>query len=151
MRARALLGVLAVVLGGVACSAPGPAKLDTRSDACSWCRMAVSDQRFAAQLVAPADDPRFFDDIGCLASYLRAKRDLPKGARVYVADHRTQAWVEAGAAVYSKVETIETPMGSHLVAYADAASRRADSEATGGVSLSTVDVFGRSLPAGRTK
>ena len=146
MRALAFVGVLAAV----ACSAPGPAALDTRSDACAWCRMAVSDQRFAAQLVAPAEDPRFFDDVGCLANYLRAKQGLPKGAHAYVADHRTQAWVEAGAAVYSKLETIETPMGSHLVAHADAASRRADAEASGGLALSPAEVFGRSSPSGGT-
>lgn len=125
-----------------ACSAPGPAALDTRSDACSWCRMAVSDPHFAAQLVTPADEARFFDDIGCLASYLRAKRDLPRGATAYVADHRTQAWVEAAAAVYTRVDSLETPMGSHLVAHSDAGSRGADPAAKGGTPLSATDVFG---------
>jgi copper chaperone NosL len=134
-----------------ACSAPGPAALDTRSDACAWCRMAVSDQRFAAQLVAPADDPRFFDDVGCLAGYLRAKRDLPKGVIAYVADHRTLAWVEAGAAVYTKLDSLETPMGSHLVAHADAGSRRADPVAKGGTPLSPADVFGASGPPARAR
>ena len=142
MRTLALVGVLAMA----ACSAPGPAALDTRSDACSWCRMAVSDPRFAAQLVAPADEARFFDDVGCLASYLRAKRDLPKGVIAYVADHRTQAWVEAATAVYTKVESIETPMASHLVAHVDAGSRDADSGARGGIRLSLADVFGPSGP-----
>jgi copper chaperone NosL len=104
--------------------------------------MAVSDVRFAAQLVVPGDDARFFDDIGCLADYLRAKRDLPKGSLAYVADHRTKAWVEAGAAAYTKVSGLDTPMSSHLVAHADAASRDVDSVARGGVRLSSADVFG---------
>jgi copper chaperone NosL len=104
--------------------------------------MAVSDGRFAAQLVVPGDDPRFFDDIGCLADYLRAKRDLPNGSLAYVADHRTKAWVEAGAAVYTRVKALDTPMGSHLVAHVDAASRDADSDARGGAPLPSADVFG---------
>jgi copper chaperone NosL len=88
--------------------------------------MAVSDRRFAAQLLAPGDDPRFFDDVGCLASFVRSKRDLPAGWRAYVSDHRTQQWVAADAAVYTRVPALETPMGSHLVAHADEGSRRAD-------------------------
>jgi copper chaperone NosL len=133
-----------------ACAAPGPAPLDTRSESCSFCRMAVSDPRFAAQLVAPSEEPRFFDDVGCLASYLRAKRELPKGARAYVADHRHQAWIDAATAVYARVETLETPMGSHIVAHADAASRAEDAEAKDGKPLTAADVFGPSGPPGRT-
>ncbi len=106
--------------------------------------MAASDGRFAAQLVVPGDDPRFFDDIGCLARYLQAKKELPKDSLAYVADHRTKAWVEAGAAVYTRVEALETPMGSHLVAHVDTASRDADPEARGGEPKSAVDVFGPS-------
>jgi len=113
--------------------------------------MAVSDRRFAAQLVAPSEDPRFFDDIGCLANYLRSKHDLPSGARAYVTDHLTHAWVEAGAAVYTRVEGLETPMGSHLLAHADAALRARDAEAKGGQPLSATEVFGPGLPFGRGK
>jgi copper chaperone NosL len=145
MRAAVLLPALLAV---AACSAPGPAPLDTRSESCSWCRMAVSDPRFAAQLVAPSEEPRFFDDIGCLAGYLQSRRGLPKGARAYVADHRHQAWIDAGAAVYSRVESLETPMGSHLVAHADAASRDQDAEARGGKPLSAAEVFGAAAPPG---
>ena len=38
------------------------------------CRMAVSAAGVAAQVVAPGEEPRFFDDIGCLAI-------VPEGAR----------------------------------------------------------------------
>jgi len=147
MRALLLAAVLAVA---AACAASGPAPLDTRNDACSSCRMAVSDRRFAAQLLAPGEDPRFFDDVGCLASYLRSKGELPKGARAYVADHRHQVWIDAATAVYARVESLETPMGSHLVAHADAASRAEDAEARAGKPLGAAEVFGPSGPPGRT-
>lgn len=142
-RAATLAGALAA-----ACSAPGPAPLDTKSESCAWCRMAVSDRRFAAQLVAPAEDPRFFDDIGCLASYLHSQRELPRGARAYVTDHLTHAWVEAGAAVYTRVETLDTPMGSHLLAHADAALRARDDAAKRGQPLSAAELFGSAIAIG---
>ena len=141
MRARAIVG-LVMALGACASGPPAPATLDTNHDACAFCRMAISDARLAAQIVAPAEEPLFFDDVGCLAGYLKEKRGRP-GSVAYVADHRTSAWVESGRAVYTKVPGIETPMGSHLIAHADAPSRDADPEAKGGTPLQASDVFGR--------
>jgi copper chaperone NosL len=120
----------------------GPAALDPENEACSWCRMAISDVRSAGQLVAPSEEPRFFDDIGCLGRYVAGSRTPPKGAVAYVADHRTRKWIRAGAAIYTRVAALETPMGSHLVAHADAASRDADAEAKGGMPRTVEDVFG---------
>jgi copper chaperone NosL len=110
--------------------------------------MAASDARFAAQLVAPSEEPRFFDDIGCLGGWLAREKTVPTGAVAYVADHRTRAWVRADRAVYTKAEAVETPMGSHLIAHADATSRDADPDARGGRTMSAADVFGPSGPPG---
>ncbi len=136
---------LAVVLAACARGVPGPAELDTRHDACGFCRMAVSDPRSAAQLVAPGEEPRFFDDIGCLQGYLASAKSS-RNAVAYVADHRTRAWVRAGRAVYVRNEAVETPMGSHLLAYTNTASRDADPAVVGGRRLSVADVFGAAGP-----
>jgi len=93
--------------------------------------MMVSDVRVAAQIVAPGEEPLFFDDIGCLRDYL-ASTSAAADAVVYVADHRTGAWVDATQAVFTRSATIETPMGSGIIAHADAASRDADDAARGG-------------------
>ena len=87
---RAALAV-AVVAMTAACSegVARPAPLDRLNEACRSCRMAVSNQRFAAQIAAPGEEPLFFDDIGCLSSYVQANTALPHGAVAYVADHRT--------------------------------------------------------------
>ena len=149
MRMRRLAAVLTLLLAGACGSGPpGPAPLDSRNDACAFCRMAASDARFAAQLVAPGEEPRFFDDIGCLRDHLKGATVLPKGAVAYVADHRTKTWVRAAAAVYTREQGLETPMGSHLIAHADAASREADPDAKRGETLSGTDVFGPAGPPG---
>ena len=116
-------------------------------DTCAFCRMAVSEPRLAAQLVAPGEEPQFFDDVGCLAGQLRQSRP-PDGAVAYVGDHRTGEWVEARAAIYTRIETLATPMGSHLVAHRDAASRDQDPAAQPGVEVSIAEIFGRTLPGG---
>jgi len=134
----------------VACAQgpPQPASLDTRNESCSFCRMAISDARFAAQLVAPAEEPRFFDDIGCLRDYWKGAAERPAGAVAFVADHRTKAWVRAGQALYTQVPGLETPMGSQPIAHATAASREADPAAAGGTPRSAADVFGAPGPPG---
>jgi copper chaperone NosL len=137
--------LLAAACGG---GAPEPAALDTRNEACASCRMAVSDGRFASQLVAPGELPRFFDDTGCLADYLKAGK-APAGAVAFVADHRTKSWVRADSAVYTRVPGLQTPMGSHVIAHADAASRDADPDAKTGAPVTATELFGPvGLPSG---
>lgn len=141
MRSLGLLAALA--LAAVACGSgtPEPAALDTRNEQCASCRMAVSSAVFASQLVAPGELPRFFDDLGCLADYLKTGK-APKGATAFVADHRTKAWVRADRAVYTRVPGLETPMGSHVIAHADAASRDGDPDARTGVPVAPSELFG---------
>jgi copper chaperone NosL len=146
--APALLGMtVGITLELFSCGggAPEPAALDTRNEACASCRMAVSSAAFAAQLVAPGELPRFFDDLGCLGDYLKAGK-APAGATAFVADHRTKAWVRADRAVYTRVPGLETPMGSHAIAHAHAASRDADPDARTGARLSPAELFGPGGP-----
>jgi copper chaperone NosL len=103
--------------------------------------MAVSDARLASQVVAPGELPRFFDDLGCLADFVKAGR-APAGAVAFVADHRTKAWVRADRAAYTRVPGLETPMGSHVIAHADLASRDQDPDARGGSAVAAVVLFG---------
>lgn len=145
---RSLALVLAAVALACAGGPPEPAELDTRHERCAHCRMAVSDPGFAGQVVAPGELPRFFDDVGCLGAWVRGQASLPEGAVAWVADHRTKAWVRAGEAVYTKVPGLETPMGSHVIAHADPASRDQDPDAGGGSAVAPSDLFGVSGPPG---
>lgn len=138
---------IAAVLLASACGGDGLAPADLQAYpgvACANCRMTVIDGRTVAQIVAKREEPLFFDDLGCLRTYLRTvpngttlvplgtvpnANQLSAEAAIYVADHRTQQWVDAGTAVFAYVPTIDTPMGSHLLAWADDQSRRTDGAA----------------------
>jgi copper chaperone NosL len=142
--ALALVAFALVLLLAASCSSalPQPAAVDSLNDTCSSCRMAVSDKHFAAQIVAPGEVPLFFDDLRCLRDYLAPAPALPTRAVAYVADHRTGSWVRAARAAYVEIPALDTPMGSHWVAYADAASRDADPYARGGTPLPATAIFG---------
>lgn len=140
-------GLFAVACGGP----PEPAALDTRNEQCASCRMAVSDARLSSQVVAPGELPRFFDDLGCLADFLKAGK-APADAVAFVADHRTRAWIRADHAVYTRVPGLETPMGSHVIAHTDAASRDGDADARTGSPVTPSELFGPGgPPAGRAR
>lgn len=133
---------LGTCLFAASCAAgpPGPAELALGQDACGSCRMTIVSGRTAAQIVAPGEEPQFFDEIGCLRDYLRHAA-MPGDGVVYVADHRTGAWVSARGAVFTKTAT-STPMASGLLAHADAASRDADPAAASGVPAATGTILG---------
>ncbi len=130
----------------VACSGAitPPAELQP-GESCRLCRMVVSDRRFAAQLGAA--EPLFFDDIGCMQNYL--KKNAAPDATPYVADHRTREWVPAAEASYERCPSVETPMGSHLVAHRDAASARLDTVPGTCTAVTAASIFGSSLAEGR--
>jgi len=136
---RNVVMLLLVITAGCA-SRPEPATLDPHADACGSCRMIVADQHFASQIVAPNEEPRFFDDFGCLQRYL-AQHPLPAGAVIFVADHRTGEWITAEAAVYSRADGLAAPMGSHIVAHRSIPSKQADPSAASAVTLDRPTLF----------
>ena len=146
----AIVAIAAAVVSGSCARGPlPPAPLDTKNEACAFCRMGVVDRRFAAQLVAPGEEPKFFDDIGCLRDYLVRAGNASRGAMAYVSDHRTRSWVPAAEAVYTRAPSVQTPMSSGLMAHVDAQSREQDPDAPGGTPVTVADVFGaRGAPGG---
>ena len=57
MRGAAAVALLTLAAAGCGQGPPEPVAIDTRNDACSSCRMAISDASFAAQLVAIVGPP----------------------------------------------------------------------------------------------
>jgi copper chaperone NosL len=149
--ATALPAAMIVVFAACSRGARPPEQLDTRNDLCASCRMPVSDPHLAGQIVAPGEEPRFFDDLACLRERLARQPRLPHGAALYVADHRTGAWVPADRALYTLCPAVSTPMSSHLLAHADAASRDGDPATQGGTTVTMGEALGPSVSPGGGK
>lgn len=83
-------------------------------DACSNCRMAVSDRSFASQMITTDGEVFKFDDLGCLEQY-RRKHTSIRIAAIFVSDYETREWLPFEKSII--VQTgISTPMGSGKVA-----------------------------------
>lgn len=97
----------------------GMAEIKWDRDTCSRCSMVISDRRFAAEIRGGPKDTVFkFDDLGCLAFWLRDKAtDFPwlaePATRIWVADSASTAeqpsWLDARKAHYSSGR--KSPMG----------------------------------------
>ena len=98
---------------------PQPVPIDRAE--CARCRMLISSDATGGQIVAPHDDPRFYDDIGCLAA--DAAR-LAGDARAYVRT-ASGAWADARTAAYARPPGGRTPMGSGVIAFETAAAAQA--------------------------
>jgi hypothetical protein len=94
-------------------------------DTCVRCSMVISDRRFAAEMRGGPKNTVFkFDDVGCLAFWLRDKaKDYPwiteAATRLWVADVNSKgndvAWLDARGAQYL---TKTSPMGYNFGAVA---------------------------------
>jgi len=131
----ALLRLLPFValIGGCASGPAAPVTIDTTADVCAHCRMTIVSTATAAQIVAPGEEAVLFDDLGCLRDYV-AGAGLATNALIFVADHRTGEWADGRTAVFTKT-SLDTPMGSGLVAHLTAASRDLDAAASGGTAV----------------
>ena len=115
-RRRAAVAAAAVLLA--ACTGPAPRAIAYGQEVCRHCHMTVADPRFAAELVTSTGRVYVFDDVGCLAAFVAAG-EVP-GDRIHslwVYDFaRPEALLDAKTAVYLRVDSLRTPMGSHLAA-----------------------------------
>jgi copper chaperone NosL len=132
VRPSAIAALLSLLALAMACGggAPSPVPIVLHEDTCSHCRMAVSQRELAAELVTRQGRVEIFDDIGCLAAWLR-EHGRPEGSAAFVVDHRAGEWLAAESATYV-ASPLPTPMGSGLSAFADPAAAAAAASELGG-------------------
>jgi len=118
------LAAAAIGCGGAAEPA-GPPEIEWGERECDRCRMILSEPRYAAAAVADGGEVAVFDDLACLAAWVRAGDAVPQ--RIWVHDHSSGEWIDARSAAYERRPDLVTPMGSGLVALRSAGLEGAES------------------------
>jgi len=88
-------------------------------DACSQCRMIISDPRFGAELVTVKGKAYVFDDLNCYWNY-RNSKDLKAeeiAHSVVVIFNKPGTLKEADQLCFLQSGTIRSPMGSGMAAF----------------------------------
>jgi copper chaperone NosL len=104
-----------LLLGLVACGQRSlrPETVPVGRVACSVCGMLVSREDQSAEWIAAGEEPRFYDDIGCLAT---DPWSPPGRSARFV--HVGRFWSPAESVFYAHPPTLSTPMGYDVAAFA---------------------------------
>lgn len=129
--ARMTLRALLLAAAVSACGGTGPRPVAVGEDECGYCRMTVSDARFAAEAVTSTGRIHVFDSVECLAGYARgAEEGTLRG--LWVTDVESPgSFVEAERAGYLVDASLRGPMG-RAVAFASPDAARAAQARFGG-------------------
>ena len=95
------------------------------SDMCSFCRMSISEARYAAELIDAEGEVLKFDEIGCMANFIKQKREHASIRATFVMDFERREWLEGESARYVRSSEFKTPMSGGIVAFKDESSAEA--------------------------
>lgn len=111
-----VIAALFATSGVVGCGSGSPA-IAWNADACDFCRMTISDRRYAAAATTATGRTVRFDAIECLAGWVIAQ---PKGPRaIWVTDAEVPGTlVPVGDARFFRTAAGRSPMGKGFIAVA---------------------------------
>lgn len=108
----------------VSACAQKPKPIDYGKDACSHCKMIITDPKFGAELVTTKGKIFIFDDLNCYWDF-RAQQQIDEAQiahSVVFLFNKPKAYVEASEACFLYADGIRSPMGSRIAAFSDQAS-----------------------------
>lgn len=104
-------------LGIVACGKMPPVPVEIEpSDMCSYCKMAISEKRFAAEYLDQQSETYKFDDLGCMRNFVQSKQSGQDVAAWFVVDFESKQWLDGRRATYVHSTQFKTPMSGGIVA-----------------------------------
>ena len=107
-----------LMMGLQGCSS-GPEPIRFGKDACHFCKMIISDQRFGAELITDKHKIYKFDDTHCVVSFLKSG-DVSKTAiaDIYLIDYSQQGqFVKATESFLFQSDALRSPMGGNVAAF----------------------------------
>src|SRR6266496_3830753 len=123
LRRRVLLWAWCLIIGVTALAncqkqAIAPVAL-APEDMCSYCKMASSEKQYAAELIDSEGQAFKFDDIGCMANFIKNKKDPAKTIARFVMDFNERQWIKAEDAFLVRSSELHTPMNGGIIAFKD--------------------------------
>lgn len=99
----------------------GPQAIVPGTDNCNFCKMGISDSKYAAELVTQKGKVLKFDDIDCLLSFRQAKKiDEADVKDIYVSDYSgAHDLINVNKALFLKGGNIHGPMNGDIIAFGD--------------------------------
>ncbi|HRQ52381.1 MAG TPA: nitrous oxide reductase accessory protein NosL, partial [Agriterribacter sp.] len=99
-------------------------------DQCAFCKMGISDTRFACQLITQKGKIYKFDDTHCMLAFTASPQwDKNTVKNYYLANFsQPEQWLIAENAVLLKSDQLKSPMGGNIAAFSNATDQQATAE-----------------------
>lgn len=104
------------------CGSKGPEPVKLNKDNCDYCKMTISDIRFATELVSSKGRVYKFDDLSCLLNFKKENTGFEQASH-YVSDYLyPNALRKADSLFYIVGEQVSSPMGGNIAGFSNADS-----------------------------
>ena len=110
-------------------------------DMCSFCKMSISEKRYAAEVIDSEGQAYKFDDIGCMVNFVKQKRSQSEVRAYFVMDFDKREWIRGQDAFYVRSSEFTTPMAGGISAFKDESRAQAAVTKYHGKLLSFDDLF----------
>lgn len=109
-----IIGV--TVLANCQKQAVGPVALEPE-DMCAYCKMTISEERYAAEFMDSEGQAFKFDEIGCMINFIKEKKSATQITTYFVMDFDERQWIKADDARYVSSSELATPMSGGIIAF----------------------------------
>ena len=107
----------------IACSNKTPEPIKLNAESCDFCKMGISDGKFAAELITDKGKIYKFDDVHCMIAY--SKKQKITGAAFFVSIYdKDNALMPAETAYYIQGGDIRSPMMGNCIAFSSEAAAK---------------------------
>ena len=111
------VAILFFTLSLSSCGDEKPQTIKLNTDSCDYCRMTISDGKFAAEVITKKGRSYKFDDFSCMLKYIEGQTEN-NIKRYYINDYlKDNELIDATAAWYVYNETLRSPMGGNIAAF----------------------------------
>ena len=136
----AIAAAFLLLFSGSCNTAPQPIKIGV--DACTFCKMTISDNRFGGEIITKKGKTYKFDDIHCLIAF--KKSNAINGEDMdhiyFVKFDGTHDLIEASKAYLFKSDELHTPMAGNIAAFENEQSLNNTAQKFKGTAISWNDV-----------
>jgi copper chaperone NosL len=87
------------------------------SDACDFCKMTILDHRFGGEVITKKGRVYKFDDVHCIASFLKSNITANDVANVYLLNYTAGNFIKASDSYLLQSENLHSPMGGNTAAF----------------------------------
>ena len=133
---KATAAVLLLSLSLMSCGNNEPKPIKINSDLCDYCKMTISNGKFAAETITSKGRYYKFDDLTCMVRYVAENNSVEYSA-YYVGDYlQENSLIAVTSASFIKGGTIQSPMRGNIAAFSSAAEAQTHAQSLGAAPVS---------------